>query len=200
MTNLPDIKVTGELQPDPNVCKFMVNRPVLDESTLLFKSPDQSEDSPLIDHLFAISGITKIRVSGSSITLSKNVQTPWPELARFILPAIKESLLDATRPPISPEAIESAQLEPQGDITETVTALLEQQINPALAMHGGFVKLVKVENNDVHIEMGGGCQGCAASQATMKYGVETAIREACPDVREVVDVTDHTAGANPYYR
>jgi Fe/S biogenesis protein NfuA len=67
-------------------------------------------------------------------------------------------------------------------------------------MHGGFVKLVKVEDRDVFLEMGGGCQGCAASQATLRQGIEAAIRDVAPQVRNVVDVTDHAAGTNPYIR
>jgi Fe-S cluster biogenesis protein NfuA len=78
--------------------------------------------------------------------------------------------------------------------------LLDSQINPFLASHGGFVKLHRVEGRDVHVEMGGGCQGCAASQQTMKHGIERAIREAIPQVGEVIDSTDHAAGANPYYK
>ena len=80
-----------------------------------------------------------------------------------------------------------------------VERLFESHINPALASHGGFARLVKVEDRDVYIEMGGGCQGCASSQATLRHGIETAIRQVAPQVREVIDVTDHGAGENPYY-
>ncbi len=200
MTEVADqIKVTGELLPDPNMCKFMVNRPLLDGWTVIFNSKDESLGSPLADSLFAIDGITRIKVSGSSITMSKNIPTPWPELAKFILPAIKSAVTSA-QPAVSQAAIEAVQQDPGGDIADIVEQLLEQHINPALASHGGFVKLVKVEDRDVYLEMGGGCQGCAASQATMRHGVESAIREVAPNVREIIDATDHSAGINPYYR
>ena len=58
---------------------------------------------------------------------------------------------------------------------------------------------MKVEERDVFLEMGGGCQGCAASQATLRHGIESAIRRVVPQVREVIDVTDHESGENPYY-
>jgi NFU1 iron-sulfur cluster scaffold homolog, mitochondrial len=194
-----EIKVTGEFMPDPNMCRFQVNQPLLPESAVVFNRAEEAVGSPLAEALFAIEGITRIKIAGSNITLSKNVPEAWPVLAKFILPAIKEPLL-AEIPPISAEAIERMQLTPQGDMAQVIEQLLEQHINPALASHGGFVSLLKVEDNDVFIEMGGGCQGCAASKMTMKNGVETAIREVCPNVREVIDATDHTAGANPYYR
>jgi len=194
-----ELKVTGELMPDPNVCKFQVNRPILDEWTLLFNSPEESLGSPLVDALFAVEGVTRVRVSGNSITLTKNIPNPWPEMAKAILPAIKNPLL-SEEPPISQAALEAVQQEPEEDMQVLIEQLLEQHINPALASHGGFVKLVKIEDRDVFIEMGGGCQGCAASKMTMKHGVENAIRDVCPNVREIVDVTDHAAGDNPYYR
>ncbi len=194
-----DIKVTGEFMPDPNMCRFEVNREILPDHTVVFNRPEDSLGSPLADKLFAIPGITRIKVGGSKITLSKNVPTPWPELAKFLLPAIKEPLL-STQPPVSAAAVEQVQMTPQADMAEAIEQLLETHINPALASHGGFVTLVKVEDGDVYIEMGGGCQGCAASKMTMKNGVEAAIREICPQVREIIDATDHAAGANPYYR
>ncbi|RMH74678.1 MAG: hypothetical protein D6683_12450 [Actinomyces sp.] len=91
------------------------------------------------------------------------------------------------------------QLELTGDTADKVRQLLEQRINPALASHGGYAELVGVDGDVVHITMGGGCQGCAMSQATLTAGIRAAILEAIPEVSEVVDATDHAAGASPYY-
>ncbi len=200
MTSEP-IKVTGEMLPDPQTCRFTVNRTLLEDGTLIFNGADESLGSPLVDSVFAVPGITRARIAGDTLTLTKNVPTPWPELAKELLPAIKAPMEAEDTPPISSEALEAAKNRPPSDDTrEAVEQLLEQHINPALAMHGGFVKLVKVENDDVYLELGGGCQGCAASKMTLKHGVERAIRDIAPQVGEVIDVTDHTAGTNPYYQ
>ena len=91
-------------------------------------------------------------------------------------------------------------LELTGGIAEKVQQLLDISINPALASHGGYASLVEVHDDDsVVVTMGGGCQGCAMSQATLSDGIKRAIMEAIPEVTEVVDVTDHTSGENPYY-
>lgn len=91
-------------------------------------------------------------------------------------------------------------LELVGDIAEKVSKLLDLRVNPALASHGGFATLVGVTDDDkVMVTMGGGCQGCAMSQATLSDGIRRAILEAVPEVADVVDVTDHTAGENPYF-
>ncbi len=80
-----------------------------------------------------------------------------------------------------------------------VQRILDDQINPQIAAHGGFVTLLEVKDETAFITMGGGCQGCGMADYTLKQGVEQAILEAVPSVRRVLDTTDHAAGTNPYY-
>lgn len=104
------------------------------------------------------------------------------------------------RNPNRPDPLGGVELELTGDIPEKVTQLLEGSINPALASHGGYATLVGVdEENNVYVTMGGGCQGCAASAATLRDGIQRSIKEAIPEVAEVIDATDHAAGENPFY-
>ena len=86
-----------------------------------------------------------------------------------------------------------------GEIADAVNALLAESINPSLAEHGGFAQLVGVDDTTVFVTMGGGCQGCAMSALTLREGITLQILESIPAVTEVVDVTDHDAGANPFY-
>jgi Fe/S biogenesis protein NfuA len=88
---------------------------------------------------------------------------------------------------------------PQGALAEKVKEVLETQVNPAVASHGGEIILVDVQGTDIYIEMGGGCQGCALSRMTLKQGVERMVRQAVPEITGVHDVTDHTTGENPFY-
>jgi len=81
-----------------------------------------------------------------------------------------------------------------------IQELLDTQINPAVASHGGHIELVDVHDDIVYIRFGGGCQGCGMVSVTLNQGVEQAIHEAFPEIREIVDVTDHAAGTNPYYQ
>lgn len=85
------------------------------------------------------------------------------------------------------------------DLKEKVQALIDNEINPAVAGHGGFVDLIDVKDNKVYLQMGGGCQGCGAADVTLKSGIERLIKEELPEVEEVLDTTDHASGANPYY-
>jgi Fe/S biogenesis protein NfuA len=88
---------------------------------------------------------------------------------------------------------------PTDPLMEKVQEVIDELINPQIAMHGGAVEVVDVADDTVYVRMSGGCQGCAASAATLRQGVERMIREEVPEVREIVDLTDHNAGVNPYY-
>ncbi len=195
-----ETRIRGEFTPDPNVCRFVVSKPVFeDDWTFQFRSPADAPGSELLEALFAIEGVADVKIHQDVFTITKNSSEPWPKLAGRLIPVLKThlgrgaSVLDRARR----EALKNAPLPPE--TPELIVRILEQNINPALASHGGWVKLVRVEGQDVHVEMGGGCQGCASSRATMKFGIERAIRDAVPSVRNVIDVTNHAAGANPYY-
>ncbi len=84
-------------------------------------------------------------------------------------------------------------------VAADVQRILDDQINPQIAAHGGFVTLLEVKDETAFITMGGGCQGCGMADLTLKQGVEQAILEAVPTVTRVLDSTDHAAGTNPYY-
>ena len=105
----------------------------------------------------------------------------------------------AIRNPNRPNMLEGEDLELTGSISEKLQQLLDQHINPSLAAHGGYAELVKMEETAAHILMGGGCQGCAMSAATLRQGIEVMIAEAIPEITEIVDVTDHEAGENPFF-
>ena len=87
-----------------------------------------------------------------------------------------------------------------GPVLDQVKAVLEDQINPMVANHGGHIALLDIKDDVVFVELQGGCQGCGMADVTLKQGIETAIKEAVPTIKEVLDVTDHANGENPYYK
>jgi Fe/S biogenesis protein NfuA len=87
-----------------------------------------------------------------------------------------------------------------GDIAERLQQIIDQQINPALALHGGFVKLTGVEGSTAYIELGGGCRGCGMVDVTLKQGIEVMIKQSVPEITQVLDQTDHASGRNPFYK
>jgi Fe/S biogenesis protein NfuA len=85
-------------------------------------------------------------------------------------------------------------------LAQSVQNVLTDQINPAIAAHGGWVQLLDVKEGVAYIELGGGCVGCGLVDVTLKQGIEVAIKQAVPAIHAVVDRTDHASGTNPYYQ
>jgi Fe/S biogenesis protein NfuA len=85
------------------------------------------------------------------------------------------------------------------ELSQAVAEIIADEVNPAVASHGGHVDLVGVDENKAIISFGGGCQGCGMADVTLKKGVEVMIKEKVPEITEVIDVTDHAAGKNPFY-
>lgn len=77
--------------------------------------------------------------------------------------------------------------------------LFDEQVRPALAAHGGNVEIVDVDNDILYLRLQGGCQGCSSSSATLKDGIERLVKQNFPDIKHVLDVTDHESGENPYF-
>lgn len=93
--------------------------------------------------------------------------------------------------------------EPVGELTgplaDQVAQVLAGHVNPAIAGHGGAAELVGVEDTDVYLRLLGGCQGCGLAAVTLRQGIERILRDAIPEIGQVIDVTDHQSGSNPYY-
>lgn len=123
---------------------------------------------------------------------------------------LRGSVLDLAGDPASPglvlrnpnpatPPITEGDVELEGSIEERVQQLIELYINPAIASHGGFVTLSEIDGDRALVELGGGCQGCGLAAMTLRQGIESSIKHHVPEIVEVVDVTDHTAGENPFF-
>ena len=88
-----------------------------------------------------------------------------------------------------------------GPLATVTITVLEQQVNPSIAAHGGRADLVALdeEKKTAYVKLSGGCQGCAMSRMTLTQGIETMLKEAIPELANVLDVTDHASGLDPFY-
>jgi Fe/S biogenesis protein NfuA len=87
-----------------------------------------------------------------------------------------------------------------GPLVERVQQVITEQVNPAIAAHGGGAELVSVDGTIAYLRLFGGCQGCGLAQVTLKQGIERILLESIPELSQVVDVTDHASGEDPYYQ
>jgi Fe/S biogenesis protein NfuA len=100
------------------------------------------------------------------------------------------------KPPVLPGMDGAA---PTGPLAEAVQKVINEQINPGVAGHGGRITLVVVKDDVAYVRLGGGCQGCSSADVTLKQGIVVMIKKAVPQIKDVLDVTDHADGTNPYY-
>lgn len=99
----------------------------------------------------------------------------------------------------APKPTFTANVDLSDPMAQRVITVLEEQVNPSIASHGGRADLVAIENSSVYLRLSGGCQGCGMAKATLSQGIEVILREEIPEIVDIVDVTDHADGANPYY-
>lgn len=80
-----------------------------------------------------------------------------------------------------------------------IEKILDEQIRPALGSHGGNIEVIDFDNKKLYVKLTGGCQGCSSSTATLKDGIEKLLMGKFPEfIDELVDLTDHAMGENPY--
>ena len=179
---------------DPQNLRFILEAPVQDSTSVCYD--DASADAPLARALFAILGVQRVEVEGASIYVTRSTDVDWSALKAPIAVAIRD-VLDREALPLGQRSEA-----PKGEdalLLLAVADLLDREANPAIASHGGSVAVERVENSDVYLRMSGGCQGCAASSATLRQGIETMLRAGLPAIGEIIDLTDHDAGTNPFY-
>lgn len=100
----------------------------------------------------------------------------------------------------APPAMSAPAGDLSGPLVDRVQQVLTEQVNPAIAQHGGGAELVSVDGTIAYLRLFGGCQGCGLAQVTLKTGIERIILESIPELTQVVDVTDHASGEDPYYQ
>ena len=101
--------------------------------------------------------------------------------------------------PASPDLSAPPAGDLSGPLVDRVEQVITEQVNPAIASHGGGAELVSVDGTIAYLRLFGGCQGCGLAQVTLKQGIERILLESIPELSQVVDVTDHASGDSPYY-
>jgi Fe-S cluster biogenesis protein NfuA len=190
-----DIKITAEPK-DNNTCRFLIDRPLYPGGSAFFGNKERAEGSGLAEKLFAIEGVSSVLIQDNLVTVTASTGGNWMPVAKQVGATIR-SVLTSGEKPVS-DAVLSEMIDAEA-IKQRVQSILDQEINPAVAAHGGWVELIDVKRNEVFIRMGGGCVGCGMADVTLKQGVEKTIRQSIPEVGAIMDTTDHASGRNPYY-
>lgn len=213
-SNEPALSLAHVWTEEPNAVKFQVNRTLMSVAqTWKADSPSDSKDSPLAAALFEIPGVTGVELQSPTIPGTGSIKVlmddegDWDAIMVKITetvtlhlsqgrPVMIESKSSEKKFSFGFQKVESRTPDEQKVIVQN---LLENEINPAIAAHGGQFQLIDVKENTVYVELGGGCQGCGQADVTLREGVETRLRQVLPEMVALVDITDHASGQNPYY-
>jgi Fe-S cluster biogenesis protein NfuA len=195
-----EIRITAE-PIDTGRCKFLVSTPVHAGGVRRFASVAEAAGSPLAAAIFALPGVevAEVIVSGNLVTVAKRGPAPWQALGKAVGQAIRAALASG-EPAVAPRPTAApAGGDDDDGLYERVAQLFDSQVNPMVARHGGRVELIDVQDAVVMLRMAGGCQGCGMADVTLRQGIEAMLQQHLPEVKGVVDITDHTAGSNPYF-
>ncbi len=199
--NPADIRITAE-PIDNGRCKFLVSESLHAGGVRRFASAGEAQGSPLAEAIFAIPGadVAEVIVSGNLVTVVKRSPAAWPAVGKAVGQAIRAALT-GDRAAIAPKPVADAGAGASDDDTlyDRVADLFERDVNPMVARHGGRVELIDVQDAVVMVRMAGGCQGCGMADVTLRQGIEAMLHQHVPEVKGVVDITDHAAGSNPYF-
>ncbi len=192
------LPIKARLEPRQRTITFLPGHPVLPGYS--FWCPDAytaNAYAPLAAALFNAGDVETVLLHDAAITVTlRENGAPLDEAARELGGQVRAHLLSGM-PVILPEILEN--MPDEDTIRAGLQRVIDEELNPGIAGHGGFIELRRVVGNTVYITMGGGCQGCAAAAFTLKQGVHRAFREAVPQVGAILDETDHDAGINPYF-
>ena len=194
------IRITAE-PVDDHRCKFVVSQPLHAAGVRRFASAAEAKGSPLAEAIFAIpaGGVTEVIVSGNIVTVVKDNPAPWQAVGKAVGVAIRAAAASGA-PAVATKTAPPAGAVDDDALYERVARLFDEQVNPMVARHGGRVELIDVQDAVVMLRMGGGCQGCGMADVTLRQGIEGMLAQHIPEVRGIVDITDHTTGANPYFQ
>ncbi len=194
------VLIKAEPSRDNEQCKFMVNRPLFEGHSWLFSNFEEAAGSPLAESVFSVDSIETLLLHESTAVVTKTGAkglADWESFAKEVGGALRKTLESGTKL-VSQEIIKTIPSEEV--VREEIQKVIDTEVNPGVAGHGGRITLTAIAGNTVTIEMGGGCQGCSAADLTLKQGIHNSFRKAVPYVGAIYDETDHAAGSNPYYR
>lgn len=184
------LRMHAERTPNPNCLKWVLGDSFAPTGTAAsFESRPSTDVSPLASVLFTIDGVEEVFVAASFLTVSKAETVEWLDIAHPIVEAIKAHV--SSGEPVLGSSYESPErpvvCDEQGEeLVARICRVIDEQIRPAVARDGGDVVFVSYRDGVVELQMKGACSGCPSATLTLKTAIETRLREAIPQIQEVV--------------
>ncbi len=193
MENTKTVEIYAEVTPNPNTLKFNVSKTLLSSGSLNYTNKAEAQGAILPQKLFEIENVIGVMIGPSFVTVTKAPASQWPPLVPQVTQKIKELLSsEETLFPGQGQDVGGAETGHRSggdsEIEKKIIEILDSEIRPAVAMDGGDITFYGYEKGVVTLHLQGSCSHCPSSIMTLKMGVENRLRQAIPEIREVVQV------------
>ena len=188
--DIQNIEIRLEFTPNPNALKYVLDEVILlPRGTASFTSKASAESSPLAKRLMEIPGVSSCMIGSNFVSVTKSDEGDWEVLDVKTREALKAHVASGV-PAVNPISLDQMAVPPaeENDLTRRIREVLDRDIRPAVAMDGGDVVFERFEAGVVYLYMQGSCAGCPSATATLKMGIETRLKQAVPEVQEVVSL------------
>lgn len=180
------MNVTFETTPNPATMKFIFPQQISDQS-VDFPSVETSERSPLAAKIFGFPWVSAVFLGENFVSITKQDWVDWNVLAKPLSGLLAEHV-SSGQPVLLNLVVANNENESDSPIVKQIKRLLETEIKPVVALDGGDIAFVSYENQVLSLKMMGACSGCPSSQATLKDGIEVRLKQALPEIKEVISV------------
>ena len=179
------VKIHTEGTPNPNSLKFVLDKTILEKGTANFPNKESANNSPLAKKLFEIKSIEEVFIGKDFISILKNPDIPWDSIYDDLLEIINKHF-ESNEPVVL--KLEDKIKKPGSEIEEKIHEILDNQVRPAVASDGGDVIFDSYEDGILRLHLQGSCSHCPSSIMTLKAGIETMLKRAIPELKEVISV------------
>ncbi len=187
-----------DVTTESDTCVLSVNRTLTHGNPTYYANAIEAQANPLARKILQVEALEAILLQANSVTLLKPVDgEEWTAVQADVKAVVEEhfSGLDDLSNANSADMNLSEE-----ELSKEIQLVLDEEVNPMVKSHGGVISVQAVHGSTLFIHMGGGCQGCAMSTATLKQGVEGVVMGRFPQIEQILDSTDHAAGTNPYFK
>jgi len=180
-------RMHAERTPNPQSIKWVLASDLAPPGVSAnFHERVSAEVSPLAARLFEVPGVEGVFIASRFVTVTKAEDREWPDLAQPVVDGIK-AFVTSGDPALGP-AFDAVPQLPRGEVVDRIRAILEEEVRPAVAMDSGDVVFAGYHDGIVEVVLQGSCVGCPSATATLRFGIEARLKEAIPEVEQVVQV------------
>src|SRR5258708_28424730 len=185
-----NVQITTEVdRRNPRICRFTSDR-TLYVGTRNVSNADEAEGLPLAEELICLAGVEKVQLIGHLLVVTKTAGREWTDLGNEVESILTSYLISGQA--LTPDEVQEKMMLIGRNTKEKVQYLVDTQINPGVAEHGGSVQVVDVNDGSAYLRLHGGCQGCGAADFTLRQGIGTLVKRAVPENQQFIDLTNHS--------